>query len=142
LRTSDIRTITFEQLNDKVIKIKEQKTNKNRTIVVNQSILDALSKSTAKSKTGFVFKSQKNAVISTQQVNRLLKVAFSSLLPTHCISTHSLRKTFGRRVYENNNQSEKALMYLSELFNHSTMKLTRIYLGIKQEELDNIYMSL
>ena len=142
LRTSDIRSITFEQLNDKVIKIKEQKTNKNRTIVVNQSILDALSKTTAKNKTGFVFKSQKNAVISTQQVNRLLKVAFSSLLPTHCISTHSLRKTFGRRVYENNNQSEKALMYLSELFNHSTMRLTRIYLGIKQEELDNIYMSL
>ena len=38
LRTSDIRSITFEQLNDKVIKIKEQKTNKFRHVPFNDHI--------------------------------------------------------------------------------------------------------
>jgi integrase len=57
-------------------------------------------------------------------------------------STHSLRKTFGRQVWTNNGESDKALLYLSELFNHSSPAITRRYLGIRQEELDDIYMSL
>ena len=102
-----------------------------------------MSKITRTKQSGLIFLSQKNTVISTQQVNKLLQeVAFSYLLPSHCISTHSLRKTFGRRVYEMSNKSENSLMYLSELFNHSSMRLTRIYLGIKQEELNDIYLNL
>ena len=101
-----------------------------------------ISKLSRMNKVGLIFLSQKNSVISTQQLNRLLKIVFASLLPTHCISTHSLRKTFGRRVYENNGETEKALMYLSDLFNHSTIKETRKYLGIRQEELDDIYLNL
>ena len=144
LRAGDMRTLTFGQIKSGEIQIKEQKTNKTRTIKVNQAILDAVSKSTIKNPFGDVplFISQKNQIITIQQINRLLKEVFSSLLPTHCISTHSLRKTFGRRVYEMNNRSEDSLIKLSEIFNHSSMKLTRIYLGIKQEELNNIYMSL
>jgi hypothetical protein len=53
-----------------------------------------------------------------------------------------MRKAFGRRVYFQNNESEKALMYLMDLFNHSSMAITKKYLGIRQEELDNIYMNL
>lgn len=60
----------------------------------------------------------------------------------HNISSHSLRKSFGRRVYENNNESEKSLIYLSELFNHTSLSVTRKYLGIRQEELNDIYMNL
>jgi integrase len=143
LRTSDVKTITYEQLREGVIKLKEQKTNKNRTIQVNPTVQKAMSKITRTKQSGLIFLSQKNTVISTQQVNKLLKeVAFSYLLPSHCISTHSLRKTFGRRVYEMSNKSENSLMYLSELFNHSSMRLTRIYLGIKQEELNDIYLNL
>ena len=101
-----------------------------------------MEKLTTKRTKGEVFKSQKNVVISTQHLNTLLKDAFINLLPTHCISSHSLRKTFGRRIYENHNRSEEALIYLSELFNHSSSSTTRTYLGIKKEELNNIYLSL
>ena len=142
LRTTDVKTITFEQIATGKIQLTEQKTKKKRSIKVNEQIITATAKLSRKNKMGLIFLSQKNAVISTQQLNRLLKIVFASLLPTHCISTHSLRKTFGRRVYENNGETEKALMYLSDLFNHSTLKETRKYLGIRQEELDDIYLNL
>ncbi|PXY45240.1 hypothetical protein DMB68_11150 [Flavobacterium hydrophilum] len=87
---------------------------------------------------GYAFKSQKNTVYSPQHVNRLLKKYFKK----GKISTHSLRKSFGRRVWENYNQSVRSLIYLSELFQHSSIIITRIYLGIRQEELDNIYVNL
>ncbi len=141
LRVSDIKRITFEDLSKGELKFKEQKTNKYKSLPLNQTIEKAITKLN-KFGSGAVFKSQKNQVISTQHLNTLLKSAFSNLLPTHCISSHSLRKTFGRRVYELNNRSEDSLIKLSELFNHSSIKLTRIYLGIKREELNDIYMSL
>ena len=72
----------------------------------------------------------------------MLKGAFEKLAKTNNISTHSLRKTFGRRVYENNNESERALMLLSQIYNHTNLQLTRTYLGLKQEEIDNVYFNL
>lgn len=141
IRISDLRTITWDQLQEGKIRMVEQKTNKPRFVIINEAIKRAMDKCTNANKQGLVFISQKNTVITTQQINRLLKVIFRSLLPTHCISSHSLRKTFGRRVYENNNRSEDALIKLSELFNHSSLKLTRIYLGIRQEELNDIYLN-
>jgi site-specific recombinase XerD len=89
-----------------------------------------------------VFISQKKSVYTVQQINRKLKAVFSKEAKELNISSHSLRKSFGRRVYETNNESEKALNYLSELFNHTSLAVTRRYLGIRQEELNNIYLSL
>ena len=109
---------------------------------MNEQLIKATAKLSRKNKDGLIFISQKNAVISTQQLNRLLKIVFASLLPTHCISNHTLRKTFGRRVYENNGRTEDALNYLSEIFNHASLRETRKYLGIRQEELNDIYINL
>jgi site-specific recombinase XerD len=78
-------------------------------------------------------------VYSIQSINRLLKVIFKKEAKSLNISTHSMRKSFGRKVYENCGESEKALNYLSELFNHTSLSVTRRYLGIRQEELNNIY---
>jgi hypothetical protein len=55
------------------------------------------------------------------------------------VSTHSLRKTFLLKVWLNNNEKDKALLYLSELFNHLSPAITKQYLGIRQEELEAIY---
>ena len=55
-------------------------------------------------------------------------------------STHSMRKTFGRKVYESSGeQANIALMKLSELFNHSNVSITKIYLGIREKELLETY---
>ena len=142
LRVSDLLTVTFAQLRAGVITLKEKKTGKNRTVKVNANILEALNNLQRKNQSGFVFVSQKGGVFTVQQINRLLKKAFIKLLPDNCISSHSLRKTFGRRVYENANRSEHSLQLLSELFNHSTIKMTRIYLGLKQEEFNDVYTNL
>jgi len=142
LRVGDIKRITFEDLRMGTLKIKEQKTNKHKELPFNPQIKTAFNNLRNNELEGLVFKTQKNCVISTQHLNVLLKEVFAHLLPTHCVSSHSLRKTFGRRVYENNKRSEEALIYLGELFNHSTLTITKKYLGIRKEELNNIYMNL
>ncbi len=58
------------------------------------------------------------------------------------VSSHTLRKSFARRVYENMNQSEDALVLLSEIFSHSSVSITRRYLGIRRETIANVYLSL
>jgi integrase len=141
LRVSDILSLTIEQLRAVKIQIKEKKTNKYRELAVNDYVHEAVAKFD-KSITGLIFKSQKGGVFTTQQINRKLKVIFEKLAKTNNISSHSLRKGFGRAVYQRNNETEKALMYLSELFNHTSIAVTRKYLGIRQEELNNIYLTL
>lgn len=58
-------------------------------------------------------------------------------------STHSLRKTFGRRVADMaGSDAEMVLIKFSELFNQSTPQIPRRYLGLRQEELGKVYDSL
>lgn len=137
LRISDLLSLTFADLRDDTIKIKEQKTNKLRVLKVNDSIKQALIYFEDMNDNFHCFRSQKGSIYSSQHVNRLLKKHFNK-----DTSSHSLRKTFGRRVWENNGESDKALTYLSDIFNHKDTATTRIYLGIRQEEIDDIYMSL
>ena len=87
------------------------------------------------------FLSHKKMVYSTQRINVLLKkIKKKYHLKVEHFSTHTMRKTFGRKVYESSgNDAAMALMRLSELFNHSSPKITKVYLGIRQEELLQAY---
>ena len=59
----------------------------------------------------------------------------NDLFPTRA-DGRSLRKTFGRQVYNMNNEnSELALVKLMKLFNHSSVAITKRYLGLRQEEI-------
>ncbi len=138
LRISDLLELTFGELRQAEVDIKEKKTGKTRTLSINENIHQALQYFSNENPNFKAFRSRKGTTYSTQNVNRLIKQYFSG----KDISSHSLRKTFGRRVYNNNGRSEDALMYLMELFNHSSMSLTKKYLGIRQQELRNIYMNL
>jgi len=142
LRISDVLRLKWSDLMKEDLVIKEKKTKKIRTIKINSTIHSVRSKFNLNGEDDFIFKSQKGSVFSIQQINRVLKEIFKIESKHLNISSHSLRKSFGRRVYENNNESEKSLVYLSELFNHTSLSITRKYLGIRQEELNDIYMSL
>lgn len=142
LRISDVLSLKWKDLAGDKIKIKEKKTKKNRVIQINEHIKKAVNQFQIQNLEEHIFLSQKDSVYCTQQINRLLKQVFKTESKTLNISSHSLRKCMGRRVWENNNQSEQALVYLSELFQHTSVSITRRYLGIRQEELDNIYLNL
>ncbi|MFV9483247.1 tyrosine-type recombinase/integrase [Christiangramia sp. ASW11-125] len=138
LRISDLLQLTFNDLRGEDLIIKEGKTGKERKLKLNPHIKTAIQFFEEEPGNFHAFRSQKRTIYSIQQVNRLIKKYFKGSR----LSSHTLRKTFGRQVWNNNQQSEKALLYLSELFNHTSVAITRKYLGIRQEELDDIYMNL
>ena len=93
-----------------------------------------------RNKSEIVFRSNKNTTYSNQQINTKIKQTFQAKNKNY--SSHSLRKSFGRRVYEMHNRSEDALISLSEIYNHTSMRVTRTYLDITQEKLDSIYLGI
>ena len=149
LRISDLRELTWSQLLDsETITLNEANTGKRRTIKVNENyrkhILDCYNALGIKDRSEKAFLSRKGTIYSVQQVNRLLKdIKARYGLKVDHFSTHSLRKTFGRRVVEQaGTQSEMALIKLSEIFNHASPMVTRRYLGLRTQELNEVYDSL
>ena len=149
LRISDLLTLDWGMLleGDSFI-LTEKKTGKRRIIKINadfrKHILDCYNALQISDMNEKCFLSRKNVVFSIQRVNVLLKEIKSRYnLKIEHFSTHSLRKTFGRRVVASAGEnSEMALIKLSELFNHSTPQITRRYLGLRQEELMEVYDAL
>lgn len=77
---------------------------------------------------------------SVQWINHVLKELKDHYnLKIRHFSTHSLRKTFGRKVFESSDNAELALVKLMELFNHSSVSITKRYLGLRQEEILETY---
>ena len=149
LRISDLLTLDWGMLleGDSFI-LTEKKTGKRRIIKINahfrKHILDCYNALQITDMNEKCFLSKKNVVFSIQRVNVKLKEIKSNYnLKIEHFSTHSLRKTFGRRVVASAGEnSEMALIKLSELFNHSTPQITRRYLGLRQEELMEVYDAL
>lgn len=140
LRTGDIQRLTWNDLQNDSFTVIEEKTGKARVIKINDTLRKAIDKT--RTGTGLIFVSQKKTVFTTQALNRILKDVFKKESKKENISTHSLRKTFGRRVYDSLNQSEHALTLLSDIFSHSSVQITRTYLGLKQEEFNDVYLNL
>ena len=85
--------------------------------------------------------SQKGTDFSIQRINFILKeIKKKYRLKIKNFGCHSLRKTFGRQVYTMSGENaELALVKLMELFNHSSVAITKQYLGLRQEEILETY---
>lgn len=141
LRIGDMLSLTWLQLRSHEVVLIEKKTGKKRVLAVNQHIRSAVSLFDEQME-GPVFVSQKKSVYSIQSINVMLKEVFAREAKSLAISSHSLRKTFSIAVYRKLGETESALVYLSEILNHTSLKVTRIYLGLRQQEINNIYLSL
>ena len=146
LRISDILSLRWKQiLNTSEFTITEKKAGKQRTIRLNpqlqQHIRECYGHIQPLGINAPILVSQKGTVYSIQRINIILKELKKKYkLHIGNFSCHSLRKTFGRQVYNMNSEnSELALVKLMELFNHSSVAITKRYLGLRQEELLNTY---
>ncbi len=149
LRISDLLSLQWEQiLNIQEFTIIEQKTGKKRIITINpqlqKHILECFEKIKPLGVKGYIFRSQKGGVYSIQRINIILKeIKKKYKINIDNFSTHSLRKTFGRQVFNlSGDNSEMALILLMDIFNHNSLATTKRYLGLKDEEIKEVYSLL
>ena len=146
LRISDILALRWKQiLNVSEFTITEKKTGKQRTLRLNpqlqRHIEECYKQIQPIGTSSPILVSQKGTIFTIQRINVMLKeVKKKYRLHVGNFSCHSLRKTFGRQVYTMSGDSaELALVKLMELFNHSSIAITKRYLGLRQEEILETY---
>ena len=151
LRIGDLLSLTWKDILgvDEIV-LRERKTGKRRVIRVGRAfgrhILRCHRDMGIRDDSAPCFLSRYGKVLSVQMVNRILKrVRVRYRIPVRNFSTHSFRKTWARKIYENElkeGRGEMALLKLSELMNHSSPAITRRYIGLRQEELARMYDGL
>ena len=146
LRISDILALRWNQiLGVDEFTIIEKKTGKQRTLRLNTQLQKHIQECYEHIKPigvkAPILVSQKGTTFTIQEINRKLKdIKKQYKVKIKNFSCHSLRKTFGRQVYNmNDNNAELALVKLSMLFNHSNVSITKRYLGIQKEEILQTY---
>ena len=146
LRVSDILSLRFYQILDvSEFTIIEKKTRKKRTIRLNpklqKHIQECYKQINPIGVNAPILVSQKGTTFTIQAINRMLKqIKTKYKIKAKNFSCHSFRKTFGRQVYNmNGDNAELALVKLSMLFNHSSVSITKRYLGIQREQLLQTY---
>jgi integrase len=147
LRISDLLQLRWNQvLNQDYFTITEKKTKKIRKVTINpelQTILNRLFIQLEAKEDDLMFVNRfGDKSFSIQYVNSKLKDIFTSYKIKGQYSSHFMRKTLGRRIWEVNKYSDQALLLLSQLFNHASVTTTKIYLGIRETEISNLYLSV
>lgn len=141
LRVSDLLSLTWDQiLSEEEFVFFEKKTDKRRVIRINAAFQahakDCFNALGIKNDKEFCFLNRYGSLISLQMINRHFKtIKIKYQLKISNFSTHSLRKTWARKVYENENsqgRGDMALLKLSEIMNHSCPSITRRYIGLRQ----------
>lgn len=139
LRYSDISRFTWENvLNKDELVLNEKKTGKKRSIKVGAVLKGLLVEY-------FELMQQPNLDCtifnySLRHTNRLLQFGSRFVgIRKKRVSTHSLRKSGARFLYEENQRSEDVFLKISMILNHSSTQVSRRYLGITKEEISDVY---
>lgn len=126
---------------------KTKKTGKFVTLyfneVVKKTILEYIEQYPIEDMDGHVFKSREGTgAILERSVWKIIVDAANEAGVEHNVGTHSLRKTFGYHVWHNADDKEKALVMLMVIFNHASVATTKKYIGIMNEEVEDIFNGL
>lgn len=149
LRASDVLSLTWADIINKRHLIKtEKKTGKTRKIPFNdrtQRYIDEayiLLKHPNPNELIFYNKTT-GRPYTIQYINQLIKIWKDKYHINICnFSTHTFRKTFGRFVYDTAEDKSNALILLNQIFKHSSIETTKVYIGLRQEEINSIFASI
>lgn len=148
LRISDVVKLKYDDFFNENGKIKkhlqltEKKTKKNRVIFINndlKGVLQALQGHFQLRQGDYIFKSRKgaNRPITTTQAHRIYQ-RIGEVFNLKNFNSHSIRKTFCYTIYQKN----KDINLIMAIMNHSSTAITLRYIGITNDDIDNIYSSL
>lgn len=150
LRISDILILKWKNVYDfkrkkfrDHLELTEKKTGKHCLIALNKSVISGLrlylESLPHTNQEQFIFTGHlRETPLCREQAYRIIKNACNELqLPEH-ISCHSLRKTFGYHAWLAG--INPAL--LVSIYNHSSFEVTKRYLGIEQDDKDNVFLNL
>lgn len=152
LRISDILQLRWENVYDFTrdalllhISVTEQKTGKVNRIAVNNTLTEALRLLFASHRLppkpqDYLFQSRKgkNCPLSRSQAFRIIREAACGIGMEQSVSCHSLRKTFGYHAWR---QGVPPAL-LMDIYNHSSYQITKRYLGIEQDDKDNVFLNI
>jgi integrase len=141
LRISDILTLKAGDFDGDYLILREKKTGKRKQIRINKAIQKALKEllpADAKPDS-WLFPSRKgDAPISRVQAWRILNDAAKRAGLDIAFGTHTLRKTFAYQAYKKGVD----LALLMRVLNHSSQRETLRYIGIEQENIDDVYIDV
>lgn len=150
LRISDILHLTYGDVYDYQLNkwkthlvVTEQKTGKQNRIYMNREIRKTLhiyANPSQKTSSFWLFNSQmkKEQPLSRYQAYRIVKKAAAFAGLDTSVSCHSLRKTFGYHAWKQGTQPA----LLMSIYNHSTYQITKRYLGIEQDDKDEVFAKI
>jgi integrase len=148
LRISDLLRLRWEDVYDfgqgcirASIEIVEKKTRKAKIIALNKAAVTALTLLAAQAaqKGHFLIENPNTKkAISRIQAYRLIRAAAEALAFESRVSCHSLRKTFGYHAWK----SGVSPAVIMEIYNHSSLAVTRRYLGVTQDDKNEVYLGL
>ena len=150
LRISDLLNIKYSDIIGKErLVVTEKKTNKRREIKINKDLRELVERifqlqNTSNSDNYMFINRFGSKPIDKSYVNvQLKRIQRKYRIKLDAgFSTHSFRKTLGRRVISVNDNSEMSIYLLMELFGHSSPQITKRYLGIRQQEIFDVYDAL
>jgi integrase len=151
LRVSDLLRLTIGDVVDSLgkvrdrITLREQKTGKTKNFPISTTAAKAI-RDYLVNRPGvgageplFLSRKRKGAGhLQRAQAYKIINDAARAVGITDQIGTHTLRKTFGYWAYKEG----KDITLIQKLLNHSSPAVTLAYIGITQEQLDDVYLSL
>lgn len=172
LRVSDLVSLRFSHIINSNFTFKDKfpivekktkntrKVMKNRYLTINTAVIEAvtlyLENTPGVRLSDYMFRSESNGgnysednqqdkenrPLSRSSVDRILKGIADDLHLNCKVSTHTLRKTFAYHQMVMSGNSQRKLLVLQRMFNHSSAAQTLDYIGITSEEIDEAYRQL
>lgn len=126
---------------------KTRKTKKFVKLYFNQTVKKAITEYVEKypiqDMNEYLFKSREgNSYITEKSLWKIISKTAAEAGIKQNVGTHSLRKTFGYHIWHNAEDKEKALVMLMAIFNHSSVATTKKYIGLMDEEMEDVFNSL
>ncbi len=140
LRISDLLSFKVKDVfNRKSIALREQKTGKAKTFPLKEELQILLNNFCKNRKPNeWLFVGRHNMKLDRIIVYKTIVHACKALNITANVGTHTMRKTFGYHHYKQFHD----IALLQTIFNHYSPVVTKRYIGITQDEINESYLNL